>query len=123
MLDLPPAGNGSSLLGTIADAWQVPLTDVGFEGSARYEGRRIIVIFEGRDAAGKGGAIKAITERVSPRVFPSCRLAGAIGPRENAAWWLTFWPSNTRDWQTDVELCRGKNHWDPLDVLFRPPHC
>jgi polyphosphate kinase 2 len=35
----------------------------------RHEGLRIIVIFEGRDAAGKGGAIKAITERVSPRVF------------------------------------------------------
>jgi polyphosphate kinase 2 len=32
-------------------------------------GARVIVIFEGRDAAGKGGIIKAITERVSPRVF------------------------------------------------------
>jgi polyphosphate kinase 2 len=32
-------------------------------------GARIIVLFEGRDAAGKGGTIKAITERVSPRVF------------------------------------------------------
>jgi polyphosphate kinase 2 len=32
-------------------------------------GRRIIIILEGRDAAGKGGTIKAITERVSPRVF------------------------------------------------------
>ena len=29
----------------------------------------MIVVFEGRDAAGKGGTIKAITERVSPRVF------------------------------------------------------
>jgi polyphosphate kinase 2 len=32
-------------------------------------GERIIVVLEGRDAAGKGGTIKAITERVSPRVF------------------------------------------------------
>ncbi|MEZ5785474.1 MAG: polyphosphate kinase 2 [Xanthobacteraceae bacterium] len=32
-------------------------------------GHRLIIVFEGRDAAGKGGAIKAITERVSPRVF------------------------------------------------------
>ncbi|MGV7032261.1 polyphosphate kinase 2 [Methylobacterium symbioticum] len=32
-------------------------------------GARIIVVFEGRDAAGKGGTIKALTERVSPRVF------------------------------------------------------
>jgi polyphosphate kinase 2 len=34
-----------------------------------HKGLRAIVIFEGRDAAGKGGTIKAITERVSPRVF------------------------------------------------------
>src|SRR5678810_119788 len=33
------------------------------------KGARIIVVFEGRDTAGKGGTIKAITERVSPRVF------------------------------------------------------
>jgi polyphosphate kinase len=35
----------------------------------KSKGLRIIVIFEGRDAAGKGGTIKALTERVSPRVF------------------------------------------------------
>src|SRR5258706_14334788 len=35
----------------------------------KYTGRRVIIILEGRDAAGKGGTIKAITERVSPRVF------------------------------------------------------
>jgi polyphosphate kinase 2 len=34
-----------------------------------YKGLRVIIAFEGRDAAGKGGTIKAITERVSPRVF------------------------------------------------------
>ena len=35
----------------------------------KAKGARIIIVFEGRDAAGKGGTIKAITERVSPRVF------------------------------------------------------
>jgi polyphosphate kinase 2 (PPK2 family) len=35
----------------------------------KANGLRAIVVFEGRDAAGKGGTIKAITERVSPRVF------------------------------------------------------
>jgi polyphosphate kinase 2 len=34
-----------------------------------HAGLRVIVVFEGRDAAGKGGTIKALTERVSPRVF------------------------------------------------------
>ena len=35
----------------------------------KQKGLRVIIIFEGRDGAGKGGTIRAITERVSPRVF------------------------------------------------------
>ena len=42
-------------------------------------GARIILLFEGRDAAGKGGIIKAITERVSPRVF---RIVALPAPTE-----------------------------------------
>jgi len=38
------------------------------------KGLRVIVIFEGRDAAGKGGTIKALTEKVSPRVFRTIAL-------------------------------------------------
>src|SRR5437588_12832636 len=34
-----------------------------------HKGLRVMIVFEGRDAAGKGGTIKRITERVSPRVF------------------------------------------------------
>ena len=40
----------------------------------KAKGARIIIVFEGRDAAGKGGTIKAITERVSPRVFRAVAL-------------------------------------------------
>ena len=35
----------------------------------KFKGLKVVVVFEGRDGAGKGGVIKAITERVSPRVF------------------------------------------------------
>ena len=35
----------------------------------KREGKRVIIVFEGRDTAGKGGVIKRILERVSPRVF------------------------------------------------------
>src|SRR5215468_10514566 len=35
----------------------------------KEKGLRVIVVFEGRDGAGKGGTIRALTERVSPRVF------------------------------------------------------
>jgi polyphosphate kinase 2 len=45
----------------------------------KRKGARIILLFEGRDAAGKGGTIKAITERVSPRVF---RVAALPAPSD-----------------------------------------
>lgn len=50
-------------------------------------GEKIIVIFEGRDAAGKGGVIKRITERVSPRVFRVVALP-APNDREKSQWYL-----------------------------------
>ncbi|MCP3870188.1 MAG: polyphosphate kinase 2 [Gammaproteobacteria bacterium] len=43
------------------------------------KGHKVIVVFEGRDAAGKGGVIKRLTERVSPRVF---RVAALPSPSE-----------------------------------------
>jgi polyphosphate kinase 2, PA0141 family len=45
----------------------------------KYKGLRIMVVFEGRDAAGKGGTIRAITERVSPRIF---RLVALPAPTD-----------------------------------------
>lgn len=45
----------------------------------KKKGLRVVVVFEGRDAAGKGGAINAITERVSPRVF---RVAALPAPSD-----------------------------------------
>jgi polyphosphate kinase len=45
----------------------------------KYKGLKICVVFEGRDGAGKGGTIKAITERVSPRVF---RVVALPAPTE-----------------------------------------
>src|SRR5512140_1201225 len=45
----------------------------------KHKGLRVMIVFEGRDAAGKGGVIKAITERVSPRVF---RVVALPAPTE-----------------------------------------
>src|SRR3954468_15129794 len=45
----------------------------------KHKGLRAIIVFEGRDAAGKGGTIKAMTERVSPRVF---RLVALPAPSD-----------------------------------------
>jgi polyphosphate kinase len=45
----------------------------------RHEGKKICIVFEGRDGAGKGGVIKALTARVSPRVF---RVVALPAPTE-----------------------------------------
>jgi polyphosphate kinase 2 len=53
----------------------------------KYKGLRAIIVFEGRDAAGKGGTIKALTERVSPRVFRVVALP-APSDREKSQMYL-----------------------------------
>jgi polyphosphate kinase 2 len=53
----------------------------------KHKGLRAIVVFEGRDAAGKGGTIRAITERVSPRVFRQVALP-APSDREKSQMYL-----------------------------------
>src|ERR1700752_2761459 len=54
---------------------------------AVHAGVRACVVFEGRDGAGKGGVIKAITERVSPRVFQVVALP-APSDREKTQMYL-----------------------------------
>jgi polyphosphate kinase 2 (PPK2 family) len=50
-------------------------------------GHRMVILFEGRDAAGKGGVIKRITQRLNPRV---CRVAALPAPndREKTQWYF-----------------------------------
>jgi len=53
----------------------------------KYKGLKVCIVFEGRDGAGKGGTIKAITERVSPRVFRVMALP-APSEREKSQMYL-----------------------------------
>ena len=53
----------------------------------RHQGLKVVVIFEGRDAAGKGGVIKRITERLNPRVARVVAL-GTPSDREKTQWWF-----------------------------------
>jgi len=52
-----------------------------------HKGLRVVVLFEGRDAAGKGGAIKRITDRLNPRV---CRVVALPKPteKERTQWYF-----------------------------------
>jgi polyphosphate kinase 2 len=59
----------------------------GLQEWVKYKGLRVIIVFEGRDAAGKGGTIKAITERLSPRVFRVVALP-APSDREKSQMYL-----------------------------------
>ena len=60
---------------------------VKFQEWVRYRALRVVVIFEGRDAAGKGGAIKRITESLNPRI---CRVVALTAPteRERTQWYF-----------------------------------
>ena len=53
----------------------------------KHEGLKVVVIFEGRDAAGKGGVIKRITQHLSPRI---CRVVALPAPteREQTQWYF-----------------------------------
>src|SRR5262245_46271700 len=53
----------------------------------KHKGLRVMILFEGRDGAGKGGTIRAITERVSPRVFRQVALP-APSDREKSQMYL-----------------------------------
>lgn len=60
---------------------------VKFQEWVRHRGLRVVAIFEGRDAAGKGGTIKRITESLNPRV---CRVVALTAPteREKTQWYF-----------------------------------
>ena len=66
---------------------------VKFQEWVRHKGLQIVVIFEGRDGAGKGGAIKRITEPLNPRI---CRVVALPAPteREKSQWYFQRYVSH-----------------------------
>lgn len=91
---------------------------------------KVVVIFEGRDAAGKGGAIKRITQRLNPRV---CRVAALPAPseREKSQWYFQRYVSHLpaggemvlfdRSWynRAGVERVMGFCSDDEYEEFFR----
>ena len=62
----------------------------------KLKGLRIMVVFEGRDGAGKGGTIRAITERVSPRVFRVVALPAHRTARSRRCMYSVTWSISLR---------------------------
>lgn len=93
-------------------------------------GQKMVVLFEGRDAAGKGGVIKRITQRLNPRV---CRVAALPAPnnRERTQWYFQRYVSHLpaageivlfdRSWynRAGVERVMGFCNDDEYEEFFR----
>ena len=95
----------------------------------KHEGLKVVVIFEGRDAAGKGGAIKRIIQSLNPRI---CRVAALATPteREKTQWYFQRYVAHLpaageivlfdRSWynRAGVErvlgFCTEDEHWEFL---------
>ena len=69
---------------------KLPLELAKLQEWIRHEGLKVVVIFEGRDAAGKGGVIRRITEALNPRI---CRVVALGTPTERQK---TQWYSGPR---------------------------
>ena len=69
------------------ELFRLQLELVKLQGWIKHKGLKVVVIFEGRDAAGKGGVIKRITQYLNPRV---CRIAALPAPtrREQTQWYF-----------------------------------
>jgi polyphosphate kinase 2 len=93
-------------------------------------GQKVVILFEGRDAAGKGGAIKRITQRLNPRV---CRVVALPAPndRERSQWYFQRYAAHLpaagemvlfdRSWynRAGVERVMGFCTEDEVDEFFR----
>jgi polyphosphate kinase len=93
-------------------------------------GQKVVILFEGRDAAGKGGAIKRITQRLNPRV---CRVVALPAPndRERSQWYFQRYAPHLpaagemvlfdRSWynRAGVERVMGFCSEDDVEEFFR----
>jgi polyphosphate kinase 2 len=95
-----------------------------------HSGQKVVILFEGRDAAGKGGAIKRITQRLNPRV---CRVVALPAPndREKTQWYFQRYVPHLpaagemvlfdRSWynRAGVERVMGFCSEDDVEEFFR----
>jgi polyphosphate kinase 2 len=95
-----------------------------------HKGLKVVILFEGRDSAGKGGAIKRITQRLNPRV---CRIAALPAPneRERTQWYFQRYVQHLpsageivlfdRSWynRAGVERVMGFCSEDDVEEFFR----
>ena len=86
-LDDGPSGDGLDRRTYFRELLRLQHELVRLQDWVKHEGLRVVVLFEGRDSAGKGGVIKRITQRLNPRI---CRVAALPAPseRERTQWYF-----------------------------------
>ena len=73
-----------------SELFKLQIELVKMQDWVRATGARIVVVFEGRDAAGKGGVIRRVTERVSPRVFRLVALPAPTEREKTQIYWQRY---------------------------------
>jgi polyphosphate kinase 2 len=112
------------------ELFRLQLELVRLQDWVQAKGLKVVVLFEGRDSAGKGGAIKRITQRLNPRV---CRVAALPAPneRERSQWYFQRYIAHLpaageivlfdRSWynRAGVERVMGFCSEDDVEEFFR----
>ncbi|WP_198969288.1 polyphosphate kinase 2 [Xylophilus sp. ASV27] len=91
----PPSGEAEALArrSYFRELFRLQGELVKLQDWVQHTGQKVVVLFEGRDAAGKGGVIKRITQRLNPRI---CRVAALPAPndRERTQWYFQRYVSH-----------------------------
>ncbi|WP_082532723.1 polyphosphate kinase 2 [Pelomonas sp. Root1237] len=88
-----PAGEAIERRRYFRELFRLQSELVKLQDWVQHTGHKVVILFEGRDAAGKGGVIKRITQRLNPRV---CRVAALPAPndRERTQWYFQRYVSH-----------------------------
>ena len=88
-----PVGDKDTRLNYFRELFRLQAELVKLQDWVQHTRHKVVILFEGRDAAGKGGVIKRITQRLNPRV---CRVAALPAPndREQTQWYFHRYVSN-----------------------------
>ena len=124
------AGTGMDRLRYFSELFRLQCELVRLQDWVVHRGLKLVVLFEGRDAAGKGGVIKRITQRLNPR---TCRVAALPAPseRERTQWYFQRYVAHLpaageivlfdRSWynRAGVERVMGFCSEDDVEEFFR----
>jgi polyphosphate kinase 2 len=130
LLDAPAEGETSERIRYFRELFRLQAELVKLQDWVVAQKQKIVIVFEGRDAAGKGGVIKRITRRLNPRV---CRVVALPAPseRERTQWYFQRYASHLpgageivlfdRSWynRAGVERVMGFCNDDDVEEFFR----